>query len=237
MDNALREMISTQQPVERMEKLVVLNETGVVQEFPLGQKQVSLGRDQTNDLCLSDKSVSRRHATVVRIHNEYFLEDAKSTNGTRLNGVDVKKHILKHGDLIEVGIYRLRFERNEPTQEAEEDLEKTVVIPSQRKKTAPPPAVAESRPKRADAVAEAQVRFLSGPDTGDVKTLDRAFTTIGRPGGDLILINRRHTGYFLLKMGGNNTPSVNGEPVRIGGMELHNGDKLKLGELELEFIQ
>ena len=218
-----------------MEKLIVLSEKGKVQELALDRKQVSLGRDQSNDLCLSDKSVSRRHAIVQRIHNEYFIEDGGSTNGTRLNGIDVKKHILKNGDLLEIGIYRLRFERVEPPRE-EVDLEKTVVIPP-KKRPAIIPAALETRQKRAEAVGEAQVRFLAGPDTGDVKMLDRAFTTIGRPGGDLILINRRHTGYFLLKMGGNNTPTVNGEPVRIGGMELHSGDKLKLGELELEFVQ
>ncbi len=35
-----------------MEKLVVINEDGVTQEFPLNQRMISLGRDRSNDVCL-----------------------------------------------------------------------------------------------------------------------------------------------------------------------------------------
>ena len=50
------------------------------------------------------------------------------------------------------------------------------------------------------------------------------------------MINRRHTGYFLLKVGGENRPMINGTPIKAGGVELHNGDRIDLGELSLEFI-
>jgi pSer/pThr/pTyr-binding forkhead associated (FHA) protein len=58
-----------------MEKLVVINDDGVTQEFPLNQRIISLGRDRSNDVCLADKSVSRHHASVVKIFAEYFLQD------------------------------------------------------------------------------------------------------------------------------------------------------------------
>ncbi len=216
-----------------MEKLVVKNNAGVTQEFPLNQQRISLGRDQSNDVCLSDKSVSRHHANVVRILDNYFLEDAKSMNGTRLNGIEISKHILKNGDLIDIGKYKLRFQESEAEQE-ESDLANRVVVRPVAKKSEKPTKPA-NKPASA-TLNHACVRFLSGRDEGEVQTLDRTFSKIGKPGGDLILINRRHTGYHLLRMGGDDAPRVNGASVRAEGVELHDGDRIQLGKLNLEFL-
>lgn len=225
-----------------MEKLVVINEEdGVEQEFPLNQQTVRLGRDRTNDVCLSDKSVSRYHASVVKVLEKYFLQDEASTNGTRLNGEGIKKQILKNGDVIEIGNYRLRFFDGMEGRE-DDDLDKTVVIapaaatdqdPLQHQRTEEIPRY---EPNGSDLLPEARIRFLSGPSQGEHQVVDRAFFSVGKPGGDLVLINRRHTGYFLLKMGGGVSPTVNGEKVRAGGVKLNDGDRIQLGELDLEFV-
>jgi pSer/pThr/pTyr-binding forkhead associated (FHA) protein len=216
-----------------MDKLVVISDQGMGEVFPLEKVQVELGRDSSNDVCLSDKSVSRVHACISQINGIYFLEDRKSTNGTLLNGVEIHKQALKSGDEITIGKFLLRFESDDLGTEA--DLDKTIVIRRQPEKRETPQPKSEHKLK-AGTGSEAQVRFLSGPQEGDVKILDRAFYTIGKPGGDLLLINRRHTGYFLLKMGGDHAPTVNGETVKVGGVELKDGDKIRLGSLDLEFI-
>jgi pSer/pThr/pTyr-binding forkhead associated (FHA) protein len=223
-----------------MEKLVVFNEAGVTQEFPLDQRTTRLGRDRSNDICLSDKSVSRHHASVIKMLAQYFLQDEKSTNGTRLNGQEVRKHILKHGDEIEIGIYRLRFQ-DSAEDRALEDIDKTVVMtpkPLSSQQSQPPEATKTVLPPSTAPTAQdqARIRFLAGPSQGELQTLDRAFFSIGKPGGDLVLINRRHTGYFLLKMSGDMAPRVNGQTVRAGGVKLNNGDRIQLGELDLEFM-
>ncbi|MEN8179311.1 MAG: FHA domain-containing protein [Pseudomonadota bacterium] len=220
-----------------MDKLIVINSDLETQEFILNQKQITVGRDQTNDVCLSDKSVSRHHADVVKIASKYFLEDAESTNGTRLNGLEIKKHILKDGDEIDIGKYKLCFQEEVGAGEVE-DLDKTVVIrPGDITSQQPKPPVSKpQRPSLATPRKKARIRFLAGPEEGEIKDVDKSFFTIGKPGGNLILINRRHTGYFLLKMGGDVPPSVNGEAVRAGGMELQDGDRVKLGELDFKFI-
>jgi hypothetical protein len=48
--------------------------------------RIRLGRDKANDIVLDDKLVSRRHALIQKIKDEYFLEDLGSTNGTLVNG-------------------------------------------------------------------------------------------------------------------------------------------------------
>lgn len=222
-----------------MEKLIVLTDDGPVEEFPLMERRISIGRDETNAVCLGDKSVSRHHATLQRVFRGFSLEDERSTNGTRVNGKLITKQFLNHGDLIEIGKYHLRYYGEEQAQ-ASEDPDRTVILrPAHQSTLTPKPARSELSPaptKQIEQRVNAKVRFLSGAQLGDELSVDRAFFTVGKPGGDLVLINRRHTGYFLLKVGGENSPMINGSPIKAGGVQLHNGDRIELGELSLEFV-
>ena len=53
--------------------------------------------------------MSGEHAVIVTILNDCFLEDLGSTNGTLVNGVLAKKHLLQNNDVIELGKYKLKF--------------------------------------------------------------------------------------------------------------------------------
>ena len=220
-----------------MDKLIVISGDALNQEFILDRPRMSVGRDQSNDICLGDKSVSRHHANVLKILGQYFLEDARSTNGTRLNGQEVQKHLLNAGDVIDIGKYKLSFQIDDTTDQ-DKDIDKTIVMAPKEQREKPVDLGAASAPDRTPVAARegAHVRFLTGPKKGRLEQVDKSFFTVGQPGGDLILINRRHTGYFLLKMGGNASPSVNGAVVRAGGVELQNGDRVVLGDLDFEFV-
>ena len=66
-----------------------------------------LGRENV-DVKIADREVSRRHAIVRRADGGFELEDLNSTNGTRLNGVDVKTPVpLRDGDVIVIGESRI----------------------------------------------------------------------------------------------------------------------------------
>jgi serine/threonine protein kinase len=67
----------------------------------------ALGRENA-DVKIADREVSRRHAIVRRADTGFELEDLNSTNGTMLNGVEVKTPIpLRNGDVIEIGESRI----------------------------------------------------------------------------------------------------------------------------------
>jgi pSer/pThr/pTyr-binding forkhead associated (FHA) protein len=252
--------------IRLMEKLILLSEDGVSQEFPLTDQTISIGRDEHNIVCLSDKSVSRHHATLKRVFRGFIIQDEGSTNGTRVNGRPVTKQFLKHNDLIEIGQYHLRFLEESPEQQLD-DADKTVVIrrptrqselasPPQKPRPVQVPASAATHPASAESPPQppekklpetdqteplpteeqaATICYLAGEQKGQEVEVDRAFFSVGSPGGDLVLINKRHSGYFLVKVGGEMSPSLNGTPVKAGGVELHNGDRIELGELSLEF--
>ena len=77
---------------------MVLSLNGTVQaEFPLDKERVSIGRKPDNDISIDNLAVSGKHAMIITILDDSFLEDLGSTNGTYVNGKLVKKHALRNG--------------------------------------------------------------------------------------------------------------------------------------------
>jgi predicted component of type VI protein secretion system len=72
--------------------------------FTLGTGELTLGRETTNPIAISDPEVSRRHARLVYQNGLYALEDLNSTNGTFVNGRRlVGRYVLQPGDVINLG--------------------------------------------------------------------------------------------------------------------------------------
>lgn len=68
-----------------------------------------LGRDDNCDLCLRDLSVSRHHAAIDRIDDNFIISDRKSTNGVFVNGNRIQSSKLRPGDQIRIGNRVLKF--------------------------------------------------------------------------------------------------------------------------------
>lgn len=74
-------------------------------------RPVVIGRSAACDLCLLHEGVSRRHATVVRRGDEWFIVDQGSVRGTFLNGVRLEPtapSALSTGDLLRIGPWTFR---------------------------------------------------------------------------------------------------------------------------------
>lgn len=86
-----------------------------------------LGRDP--DTCAvahpSDGSVSRRHAAITRIRDQWWVRDLGSRNGTRVNAVAAggQGAPLADGDVVALGDWELRFTQGYPGLEATRFLE------------------------------------------------------------------------------------------------------------------
>lgn len=72
--------------------------------FPLRGKDLSIGRDDSNVVCVRDFSVSRKHCVIQKAGEEQFrIFDLDSHNGICVNGIPTKERDLQHGDRIELG--------------------------------------------------------------------------------------------------------------------------------------
>jgi len=64
---------------------------------------VIIGRRESCDIILSDKSVSRRHARLEPEKGGWLLTDLDSANGTYVNGLRMKNSMLSPGDTVKFG--------------------------------------------------------------------------------------------------------------------------------------
>ncbi len=71
----------------------------------------SIGRTKDNDMSMKDMAISKTHAVIRVSKGSFFIEDCRSTNGTRLNGKHVKDTpvLLRDKDVIAVGKYEFTF--------------------------------------------------------------------------------------------------------------------------------
>lgn len=69
-----------------------------------GKQIVTIGRQEENDLVLLQHDVSRTHARLGFRNETLFLEDLRSSNGTRLNGLRIRHAVELHDrDVLSFG--------------------------------------------------------------------------------------------------------------------------------------
>lgn len=74
------------------------------------QQKIRIGRSEECDWHIDDINVSRTHAEIVQNATGGFeIVDLKSTNGTFVNGIRIKREILKTGDVVSVAGFARRF--------------------------------------------------------------------------------------------------------------------------------
>src|SRR5216683_4517796 len=87
-----------------------------VQPIKLTGAELTIGRKPDNTLVLSHPQVSAHHARVVREGGSYRILDLNSTNHVYINNQLTTNSLLKLGDEIRIGPYKLIYEGNQLTQ-------------------------------------------------------------------------------------------------------------------------
>ena len=54
-------------------------------------------------------TVSRKHAEFVREGNQFVVRDIGSLNGTYVNRTRIDQSVLRAGDEVQIGKYRMTF--------------------------------------------------------------------------------------------------------------------------------
>lgn len=92
-----------------MPKLLIKSGEKRGSSYRVTNRIVTIGRDPSNRIALTDMGVSRRHAKIIPRGKRYIIEDLGSVNGTYVNKKPVTEHVLKIGDTITVGKTNIQF--------------------------------------------------------------------------------------------------------------------------------
>ncbi|NRR29212.1 FHA domain-containing protein [Oxalobacteraceae bacterium] len=192
-----------------MAKIIISREGQIEQQVQLSKERMTIGRHAHNDIVLAHPSVSGEHAVIVTILDDSFLEDLHSTNGTFVNGHRIGKHFLQHQDLIKLAKFQVEFQADgvRPLAAAA-----ATVLPPQ-----------------------ASIEVLNGNNAGKTMTLSKPLTSLGRPGVQVVVINRNGETYTITHAEGERIPLLNGKPMDRQPQRLKDGDVIDLSGTQMAF--
>jgi len=233
-----------------MWKLVIEDDEAKRTSVPLTRDDYTIGRKEGNTIRLTERNVSREHAKIHKGANgtpiatpdsPFLLEDMNSYNGVYVNGLRVAQpQKLQHGDLIQIGDYRIVLQ-----DEALTDAEVSNNATTQDMKSTVP----TGHVNRSSLLLERPNRLvmLAGPTPGAEFPLDNDRTTIGRAEDCTISVNHNSVSrlhcevhslgegrYEVVDKGSSNGVRVNGSDLRRSIVE--PGDIIELGDVRFRFV-
>jgi len=205
-----------------MWKLTIEDDEGQQTTLDLTMDEYTIGRAEDASIRLTERNISRRHASLRAGPDGWFIQDSGSYNGTYVNGERLGGEVpLAIGAIVQMGDYRIEL------------LDAAVAaVPTE-------PTVRERRPDRLVVVI--------GPVPGAEFSLEGERLTVGRADEAVITINhssvsRLHAElhaldenrWEVIDQGSSNGIRINGVELRRGIIE--PGDALELGDVRLRFV-
>lgn len=193
----------------------------------------SIGRANTNDICVPGRHVSRQHAVISFRDGIFMISDLGSANGTFVNDRRLSDPFpLAHGDIIRLYVPILHFSAV-VTEEEEEEARKTgtLIVPVPRD-------------------ADARLVITAGPQEGNEFVLDKDTVTIGRLAQgatwEISLQDRavsrphcrfvkRGTQWTIADLNSANGSFLNGTVLSTDSVFIKDGDVMLVGETTLLF--
>ncbi|MCA8922278.1 MAG: FHA domain-containing protein [Planctomycetes bacterium] len=184
-------------------------------------EQIFVGRAPSCEIHVPCKSVSKRHARLIRQGDQVVVEDLDSRNGLRVNGVEVASALLEPGDVLQLGRAVLRLKGRGLLSSADDSGFRLL----------------ENEP-------ELQPRLVLIGDASSSWDLSESSTIGCRPENAICLsalgVSRFHAEvvqqgeqWVIQDLGATNGVVVNGE--RVDSAVLQPGDEITIGETRMRF--
>ena len=204
-----------------MARIIVITSSGEEPRELAPGETLTVGRDPANKVGLPEEAgLSRRHCRIgprEGAEQGWEVADLGSTNKTRVNGQTIQQRVLAHGDEIEIGSVKIRFE----------DLDE------------------EKRLEALGKEGVCYLEWVTKERKGERVVLARKRTTVGRrAANDIALedrmvsehhaeIDRDLNGYTIRDLGSTNGTLVNGQP--ISESLLTHGARVRIGNARFAF--
>lgn len=225
-----------------MPKVIISMEGIVIKEVQLSKNRITLGRRPYNDIVIDNLAISGEHAFFQLSGHEVYIEDINSTNGTIVNGKNIKRQMLHHNDVIEIGKYHIQY------------IDEVLLPPSAKLIGLTGSAgtgsigtgstgtgsgttgLAGLTGIDATNTGTALIRVMSGSAAGREVALIKVVTTIGKPGIAVAAITKRPHGFVLAHVEGVKRTMLNGKPLGDEPRAMKNGDMIELADTQMQFI-
>jgi pSer/pThr/pTyr-binding forkhead associated (FHA) protein len=135
---------------------------------------------------------------------------------------------------------------NAPTSQAQDDIKADVVTTTETKQPPQPPVeaaksasiaaeITAALPAQAGVPKIGRLQILTGSNSGHEVLLNKALTTFGEPGVQVVVINKRPHGYFVSHVEGDKRLLINGQKAGPQAYQLVDHDVIDLVGMKMEF--
>ncbi len=108
---AAQEIPSTPSPWPELAAIRIASGKMAGQVIPLTYEGLSIGSRRSNDLVLKGAGVAGEHAVIQYVDGAFAIYNLRPDGeGVVLNGYPILSAYLRHGDIIQIGRVKLRFE-------------------------------------------------------------------------------------------------------------------------------
>lgn len=196
-------------PVLEVSKTVVLSvslaDGTLVQDIQLTRPCILIGRRSVNDVVLNDLTVSGKHAEIVQEVDQFEVRDLGSRNGTFVDDKQITRDAIESGSVIQIGIYRLQFN-----------------------------VIAEPVAVRTGSSDVGVLEYLTGGMRGIKQRLEQSIVRVSAS-GQVVVVSRRKTGYFVTHLEGLSRACLNGKTVGNRAVALQHDDVLEMNTTRIRF--
>ncbi len=180
---------------------IEFNDGGRVRRVEVDGDELTIGRDETNDIVLDDRRASRLHCKLTVTGDGLVLEDCKSRNGTVFKGSMVNLSPIAVGDTFRVGdvtftvgeTHDAGAAADSGSQAVDPATADTLVEPGSRPEERCGTGVPEQKPSEPPQLAPDPIRLepIEAVDSGVIEVSHFPFTVGRRTGNDLVLRDQR----------------------------------------------
>jgi len=222
---------------------IVVSRDGVIErEVRIEREATVVGRHPACDIVLDDPAVSLRHLLLRVVDRTLCAEDLESTNGLRVNDVAVDRRVLRHLDVIQVGLHKLHVFDEAMLPGSVASLDHTVQGESERTmylrdSDRDAPLAAPARPAQHERAAPRRLGLqpLDSERLADTVRLELANTLIGEADESALVVRRRDE-VFLTKVSRSQPLRINSCEMGAGSHRIAVDDVIEVGSLRYRLV-
>lgn len=203
-------------------------------DFLITKDEITLGRDQENDILLDEDSISRFHVRFSKRGEDVFIKDLNSKNGTYLNGNELlQEQQVNAGDKVQIGLSIQVQIISSLEEEGSSATVRAVRLPTAAEPAEPAPS--------ATASPSFSLILQSGMQANMIYPLSMDRYTIGRAEDNKILITDndisnyhalievQEDGIWVEDLNSSNGTFVNNQQI-TSSVWIKSGDSLRFGQ-------
>ena len=207
-----------------MAKFTVFFKDKPIQSLLFETGVIHIGRDETNEIKVDSLAIAPIHAVAVLGENSCIIKELNDNYPLIVNGEKNKEHPLINGDKISIGKHAIVFNITE-TVTAVQQIGNSAIDNFDFH-----PETESSR------TSEANLQILGGKHIGRVIPLKKSMTRLGRGGEGIVVITKRKEGYFISALEGDNSLTVNKQPLGDKTLKLNDNDLVVIDNNPMQFF-